>query len=56
MYRDKREDLKKIGFDYLLKIPNWGYDLIRAALVTYQVLIGDMMVHREFVVPDSDIR
>jgi hypothetical protein len=55
-YGDKREELKKIGFDYLLKIPNWGYDLIRGALVTYQVLIGDMLVHREFVVPDSDIR
>jgi hypothetical protein len=54
-YVDKRADLESIGFDYSSQSSRHGYDRIKAALLTYQVLFDDMLVPKSFVVPADDV-
>jgi virulence-associated protein VapD len=54
-YVDKRADLESIGFDYSSQSRSHGYDKIKTALLTYQVLNDDMLVPSVFVVPTNDI-
>jgi hypothetical protein len=55
-YANKRVDLESFGFNYDSKNKNryCGFELIKAALQTYEDLHGDMIVPATFVVPTND--
>jgi hypothetical protein len=55
-YANKQADLESIGFNYGPKNKSRyrGYELIKAALQTYEDLHGDMLVPATFVVPTND--
>jgi hypothetical protein len=51
-WKDKREDLESIGF--VFSSQQFGYEAIRAALLKYKDLKGNMLVPAKFVVPVND--
>jgi hypothetical protein len=52
---DKREDLETIGFDFNSQRLHYRYEAIRAAMLKYKDLKGNMLVPAKFVVPTNDI-
>jgi hypothetical protein len=50
----KRADLESIGFDFNPQVQSYRYETIRAALLKYKDLEGDMLVPQKFVVPAND--
>jgi hypothetical protein len=52
----KRADLESIGFDYNPQQKGYGYEVIKAALLNYKNINGDMLVPSKFVVPADDIK
>jgi hypothetical protein len=54
-WKDKREDLESIGFNFDPQKLLYGYEATRAALLKYKDLKGDMLVPKRFVVPANDI-
>jgi hypothetical protein len=50
-----RADLESIGFDFNLQRLTYGYDKIRAALLKYKELKGNLLVPQVFVVPANDV-
>jgi hypothetical protein len=54
-YSKNRVDLESIGFDFNRQEIGYGYKTIRAALLKYKDLNGNMLVPYGFVVPANDI-
>ena len=55
-YKGKRAELVAAGFNYNPQSISYGYDLVRAALIRYKKLNGDMLVPGSFVIPEqSDV-
>jgi hypothetical protein len=52
----KRLDLESIGFDFNPQVQLYRYETIRAALLKYKDLKGDMLVPQRFVVPADDVK
>jgi hypothetical protein len=50
-----RADLESIGFDFNLQKLFYGYESVRAALLKYMDLNGDMLVPQRFAVPADEI-
>ena len=53
-YADKREDLLDMGFSY--DPFQSKYTLVRKTLIKYKQINGDLLVPRQYVVPDDDER
>ena len=53
-YADKRDDLLQIGFSY--EPFQSKYSIIRNSLTRYRELHGDLLVPRQYVVPEDDAR
>jgi hypothetical protein len=53
-YADKRDDLLNMGFSY--DPFQSKYEIVRKTLMKYKELNGDMLVPRQYVVPDDDDR
>ena len=55
IHTDKRDELIDIGFSYkkLLAREGYGWDRIKSSLLQYKALFGDLLVHRDFVVPNN---
>jgi hypothetical protein len=51
----KRADLESIGFNFNLHKQSNVYELVRAAMLKYKGLKGNMLVPQKFVVPTDDI-
>jgi hypothetical protein len=51
-YADQRDDLLKIGFSF--DPFQSKYYLVKVALIRYRELKGDMLVPRQFVIPEGD--
>eukprot|EP00596_Hydrurales_sp_CCMP1899_P006115 CAMPEP_0119052184 /NCGR_PEP_ID=MMETSP1177-20130426/73569_1 /TAXON_ID=2985 /ORGANISM="Ochromonas sp, Strain CCMP1899" /LENGTH=217 /DNA_ID=CAMNT_0007031673 /DNA_START=834 /DNA_END=1484 /DNA_ORIENTATION=- len=54
-WKDKREDLESIGFDFNPQKLRYGYEATKAALLKYKDLKGDMLVPTKFVVASDNI-
>jgi hypothetical protein len=54
-WKDKREDLESIGFDFNPQTLRYGYEATRAALLKYKDLKGDMLVPTKFMVASDNI-
>jgi hypothetical protein len=55
-YANKRADLESIGFDFNPQQTRYGYEVIKAALLKYKDINGNMLVPQTFVVPADDIK
>ena len=53
IYNQQQEDLEGIGFDYYC-IKQRGFDAVKAALLRYKEIHGDMRPKQAFVVPTDD--
>ena len=55
IYADKKDELIDIGFSYkkILAREGYGWDRIKSSLLQYKALFGDLLVHRDFVVPSN---
>ena len=54
IYRDRKEDLKKLGFDFRMAKRKISFDLILKALLKYKDIYSDLLVPQLFVVPNND--
>ena len=54
-YREHREELESIGFDYSPQVIVYGYVLAKSALLKYKEIHGDMLVKTSFIVPADDL-
>ena len=56
IYVDKKEELIKIGFSFkkLLAREGYGWDRIKLSLLQYKNIHGNLLVHRDFIVPIND--
>ena len=50
-FKDKREELVTIGFDFETQKNAHGFELLKAALLQYKNMNGDMLVPYSFVIP-----
>ena len=53
-YKNRREDLLKIGFDFTPQRGHYGYPLLKAALLMYKRKFGNMLVPFLFTVPSDN--
>ncbi len=57
-HADKKEELKKVGFDFAPQVRGGGggtgWEVVKAALLAYKELEGDLLVPQKFVVPHGD--
>ena len=54
-YRDQRQDLERIGFDYSPRRHVYGYSALKLALLRYKEIHGDMLVPYAFIVRADDV-
>lgn len=53
-HKDHRAELESIGFDYNPQREVYGYDLVKAALLLYKDIYGNMEVPVAFVTPTDE--
>jgi len=53
-YKEHKEELLAIGFNYQLQVGR--FEEVKAALLIYKQIYGNLLVPREFVVPTYDTR
>jgi hypothetical protein len=53
-YKDKRQELMSIGFDYSLQSTSQNYAAAESALLRYKDMYGDMLVPCAFTIPYDD--
>ena len=54
-YKDRKEELIEIGFDYNPQYRYHTYDAVQSALLQYKAIFGDMNVKSSFIVPQSEL-
>lgn len=53
-YKNRRDELANIGFDFKPQILHYGYPLLKATLILYKERFGHMSVPYVFSVPSND--
>ena len=54
-YKDHRDDLKSVGFDYSTQKMGYGYAVVTSALLRYKEIHCDMLVPAVFIIPADDV-
>lgn len=56
IHLDKKDELINLGFSYkkLLAREGYGWERIKSSLLQYKSLYGNLLVHRDFVVPSNN--
>ena len=56
LYPDKKDELENEGFCYKkhLSREGYGWDRIKSSLIRFQEINGNLLVHRDFIVPNNN--